>query len=152
MPHMTLMNKLACIDIGGFILFAAACVLFLMGLQWGGTSYAWNSSVVVGLLCAGIVLFLITPFWFVRQGENALIPPRLVRDRINISVGITAFMQTGGTFTLVYFLPIWFQGIKNATPTMSGVMFLPTIISQLVAAVLCGWLGMISPRPFINTD
>lgn len=40
-----------------------------------------------------------------------------------------------------YYLPIYFQAVKGVTPTLSGVYLLPSILSQLMLAVISGALG-----------
>jgi hypothetical protein len=37
-------------------------------------------------------------------------------------------------------MPIYFQAVDGATPTMSGVYLLPSILGQLFAAVIAGRL------------
>lgn len=134
-------RQLARIDFPGFFCFAAACALFLIGLEWGGTKYAWNSGTVIALLLAGAVLFLVFGLWSQYLGDRALLPFRLLRyGHINVFCGITALTQAGSVFILMSYLPIWFQGVKGATPIVSGVMLLPTIIAQLVASLVCGFL------------
>lgn len=44
-------------------------------------------------------------------------------------------------FSGSYYLPIYFQGVKGATPTLSGVYLLPTLLSQLLSAIGSGVLG-----------
>lgn len=50
-----------------------------------------------------------------------------------------------------YYLPIYFQAVDGATPTMSGVYMLPSILAQLFAAVFAGRLVGIVGRynPFV---
>ncbi|CAK7201788.1 hypothetical protein SEUCBS139899_004503 [Sporothrix eucalyptigena] len=135
------MKQLARIDFPGFLIFAAACALFLIGLEWGGTKYPWNSATVIGLLVGGAVLFSIFGAWSQYLGDRALLPFRLLRyGHVNIFCGLTSLTQAASVFILMSYLPIWFQGVKGATPIVSGVMLLPTIVSQLVAALLCGFL------------
>jgi hypothetical protein len=45
---------------------------------------------------------------------------------------------------VVYYLPIYFQAIKGASPMMSGVYLLPSILSQLIGTLLSGALGQFS--------
>lgn len=40
-----------------------------------------------------------------------------------------------------YYLPIYFQAVRHATPTMSGVYLLPAILSQIIFATVSGILG-----------
>lgn len=137
----SVVTKLLQLDLGGFAIFAAACVMLLIGLQWGGTKYSWSSSKVIGLLCGGGAGFALFGVWLAYKGDDAMIPPRILGSRKLVATGLTQFFQSGGTFILMYYLPIWFQSIKNASPLMSGVMILPTIISQIIASPLSGFLG-----------
>ncbi|KAI0000240.1 MFS general substrate transporter [Xylariaceae sp. FL0662B] len=125
--ELSLLDRILIIDIVGFFTFGAACTMFLLDLRWNGTEYAWNSATIIGLICADIVTFGVLECWFAYRGESALMPPRLLYDRINVVITITSFMQTGATITALYWLP-------------SGVMILPMILSQLVASVLSGAL------------
>jgi hypothetical protein len=51
------------------------------------------------------------------------------------------FFLFGGLMTFSYYLPIYFQAVRGATPTLSGVYTLPVILSQMVFAILSGYLG-----------
>ena len=46
-------------------------------------------------------------------------------------------------FATSYYLPIYFQGVKGVTPTLSGVYLLPMILAQLFSAIGSGILGKI---------
>ncbi|KAK9490422.1 major facilitator superfamily domain-containing protein [Lipomyces doorenjongii] len=138
--NVTVVQKILTIDLIGFLGFASASVMCLLGLEWGGETYPWNSATVIGLLCGGFMCFICLCGWFAYRGDSALIPPRLVKDRINCAIALTAFTQSGGTYTAQYWLPIWFQGVKGASPIASGIMILPMIISQFIASVSCGIL------------
>jgi MFS family permease len=41
-------------------------------------------------------------------------------------------------FIIIYYLPIWFQAIKNVDAVQSGIMTLPTVISLVLASILSG--------------
>ncbi|RFU34755.1 hypothetical protein B7463_g1535, partial [Scytalidium lignicola] len=137
---LTVIQRVLSIDLIGFFGFAAACVMFLLGLEWGGDTYPWNSSTVIGLLCGGLAAFACLGGWFVYKGDSALIPPRLMKNRINLALFLTAFLQSGGVYTASYWLPIWFQGIKGASPLSSGIRILPMVISQFITSIICGAL------------
>ena len=44
-------------------------------------------------------------------------------------------------FVTTYFLPLYFQTVQNASPLNSGVKLLPSIVSQLIFAIVAGALG-----------
>jgi hypothetical protein len=55
-------------------------------------------------------------------------------------------LQAGALMQMTYFLPLWFQAIKNDSPTTSGVDVLPTVGSQIIFAAIGGVIGKESRR------
>ncbi|KAK7420979.1 hypothetical protein QQZ08_010152 [Neonectria magnoliae] len=131
----TLSTKL---DLTGFVLFAPCTVMFLLALQWGGLDYAWNSAMVIGLFCGGGASLIIFLFWEHRVGDNAMIPLPVIRKREIWTSCVTMLFLFTSVFIASYYFPIYFQSVKGATPFDSGVNMLPSILSQLVAAILIG--------------
>ncbi|KAI9704044.1 MAG: hypothetical protein M1820_005666 [Bogoriella megaspora] len=124
----------------GTAAFLPGIVCFLLALQWGGTTYPWSSGRVIALLVVGVVLmlaFIGIQFW---KKDNATIPPRILTNR-SVASGLW-FMTcvSGNIFSLVYYLPVWFQAIKGASAVHSGIMNLPFMLSVTIAAILSGIL------------
>jgi MFS family permease len=71
-------EKLLQMDLVGVALVMALIVSYLLALEYGGQSKAWNSSVVVGLLVGSFALTVTCVFWEINLGERAMIVPRLV--------------------------------------------------------------------------
>ena len=128
-------NKL---DLLGFAIFAAASIMLLLAVQYGGNVYSWNSSVVIGLFCGSGASFLTWLGWNYYKKDIALIPVSMIRIRHVWSSCLVYGTLSASMFTTSYYLPIYFQGVKAASPTMSGVYLLPSILSQLISAVLSG--------------
>lgn len=128
-------------DLLGFVLFAPACIMLLLALQYGGNSYAWDSATVIGLLCGSVGTFLVFAVWERYMGNEAMIPGHLVHDRIVLSSSLLAMSIFGFTMTLSYYLPIYFQAVRGKSALTSGVDLLPNILCQLVMAVASGVLS-----------
>lgn len=138
------------LDILGFVLLTAFAIQLLLALQWGGSAYPWDSSVVIGLLCGAIVTFLMFLFWQHRQGDNAMIPFSIVSQTVVWCGCIVYGFLMAALFLLTYYLPIYFQSVKDASAILSGVYTLPNILSQLGAAILSGVLG--ESRPNLSNE
>ncbi|CAN9079477.1 unnamed protein product [Alternaria sp. RS040] len=121
---LSVTEKIKKLDIHGTALFFSAVVCLLLALQWGGT--------VFGLLIIG---FVIVQFW---KQDEATIPPRVFKNRNVWGSSLFATMLGAAFFLLVYYLPIWFQVIKGASATKSGVMNLPTILSLVIMSLIAG--------------
>ncbi|KAN0102744.1 MFS multidrug transporter [Hyaloscypha variabilis] len=128
------------LDPVGFLTFAPACVMLLLALQWGGTTYPWKSATIIGLFCGSAATFCVFVAWEHHCGDQAMMPLSLLKRRIVYSSCITSTGQMGGVQVFAYYLPIWFQVIKGASPTMSGVYFMGTVGPQIVFALLSGFL------------
>lgn len=128
-------------DLTGFALFVPWAIMILLALEYGGNQYPWNSSHVIGLFIGGALTFAVWFWWEKRKGEGAMIPfPIIKKKEIWTSCLSMLFLFTT-IFAASYFLPIYFQSVKGATPFKSGLYMLPSILSQLVFAVASGFLS-----------
>lgn len=134
----TLRTKL---DLTGFFLFAPCTIMFLLALQWGGVDYPWKSATIIGLFCGGAGLLLVFLFWEHRVGAGAMIPLPIIKQREVWTSCLTMMFFFTTVFVAAFYLPIYFQSVKNATPFQSGVDMLPAILSQIVFAVAIGGLS-----------
>lgn len=142
-------------DLTGFAIFAPACVMLLLALEWGGTVHAWSSAIIIGLFCGSGATFILFFVWESFHEEVAMIPLSLMRKRVVYSSMACNFFQFGGLLTFAYYLPLWFQVVKSASPTLSAVYTLPTFIAQIAAAIMSGVLvsriGYLSPFAMVGS-
>lgn len=134
----TLPTKL---DLIGFAIFAPAAIELLLAVQYGGNQFAWNSSTVIGLFCGAGATFIVFLAWIHYKCDAAMIPSTMLSKRIVWSSCLVYGFLMSQMFTTSYYLPIYFQGVKGASPTLSGVYLLPLILSQLLCAIGSGTLG-----------
>lgn len=134
--NATLRDKLVSLDGIGFILLVGTIVSLLLAFQWGGIQFAWNSSTIIGLFVCFTLCLILLVLWSIRQQDNALIPPSLFKTHRNVWLIFAGSFFINGPFQLIiYWLPIWFQAILRASPIQSGTYYLPTVISDVLAAV-----------------
>lgn len=126
------------LDLVGFSLFAPAVLQLLLALQFGGNQYAWRSSQVVGLFCGSAVTLVAWIFWNRHKGANALLPQALISRRTVWAAGLFHALFMSALFGSVYYLPIYFQAINGASPMLSGVYLLPTILPEIFMAGIAG--------------
>lgn len=130
------------LDLVGFVLFAPAIVQLLLAFQFGGgRAYPWKSSQVIGLFVGAAATFAVWALWNRHRGEDAMIPLALLRHRNVLASALYNACQTSALYAAIYYLPIWFQAVKGASPVMSGVYLLPLILFQLLFASASGGVG-----------
>ncbi|KAK6070015.1 MFS multidrug transporter [Seiridium cupressi] len=143
------------LDFIGFILFAPAVLQLLLALQYGGNQFPWNSSRVIGLFCGSAANFVVWFFWNWHKGEKALLPHAMIGRTAVWASGIYQGLLMSAVYGGIYFLPIYFQAINAASPMLSGVYLLPTILPQLVMAASSGLIitkmGYVIPLALFST-
>ncbi|KAK1251186.1 hypothetical protein MKX07_005741 [Trichoderma sp. CBMAI-0711] len=136
----TMLEKIRQMDPLGVILMMGATISFILAVQYGGIAHPWDSSVVIGLLVGFVLIIGAWAFvqWY--QGDYSMVPPKLFAKRTNLVMSLVAFIQAGGFFAAIYYIPIYFQSVHGTNPTMSGVRNLPFIIAVSFSTVASGML------------
>jgi MFS family permease len=147
--NTSLLSKFLQMDPIGTFLVLACVTCYILTMQYGGQSYAWNSSVVIGLIVGFVLILAVLVGWELYMGEMAMFCPRLVkRNAVPSAVGFFFF---GSYIVVIYYLPVYFQSISGVSATSSGVHNLPFIIAVSIFTVLSGILiSMFGyPAPFV---
>lgn len=129
------------LDLAGFFLVSPAAVMLLLGLQYGGNKYAWNSSTVLGLIIGAAVAFILFLLWEYRKGDEAMVPFAMLKHRIIWSATGTMFFLLATVLVGDFYLAIYFQTVHDNSPVMSGVHMLPATISMVMFTMIAGVLG-----------
>jgi MFS family permease len=80
-------------DAVGLVLFTGGLILFIMGLNWGGSTYPWKSGHVIGCIVVGfcaLVAFVLYDA-YVHKGDP-LLPIHLFKSRGYLAMVITAMV------------------------------------------------------------
>ncbi|KAI0804931.1 major facilitator superfamily domain-containing protein [Xylaria sp. FL0064] len=143
------------LDLIGFVLFAPAVLQLLLALQYGGNQFPWNSSRVIGLFSGSAANFIVWFFWNRHKGDGALLPHAMIGRTAVWASGVYQGLLMAAVYGGIYFLPIYFQAINDASPLLSGVYLLPTILPQLVTAASSGLIiskiGYVMPLGFFSS-
>ena len=124
----------------GIATFLPSIICLLLALQLGGVNYAYsNVRIIILFILFGILLIAFIGLQFYR-GEKATVPPRIMANRTMLGSALFAFCFGGSFFTVLYYLPIWFQAIKGTSATKSGIDNLPLLLGNTVMNVVSGAL------------
>lgn len=112
--------------------------MVLLGLEFGGSSFAWDSATVICLIIFGFVtacLFVVNEWKFARY---PVIPLLIFRNRSNIATLVCVFCHGYVFISGSYFLPLYFQAVIGAKPLLSGVYLLPYAILLSLVTTFTG--------------
>lgn len=137
-PRTPLLAGLKGIDWLGSLTNTAATVLFLLGVQFGGVVFLWDSATVICLIIFGLLtygLFFVVQW---RLSPFPLLPPRIFAHRSTAAVLGVAFSHGIAYISGAYYIPLYFQTVLGATPILGGVWFLPSAGTLTVSILLSG--------------
>ena len=124
------------IDYLGAAVFTAAIAPFLIGLTNKQTGQ-WTDPGVGGLILLGVVFGAVF-LWVESRAVDPIVPLNLFRIR-TFWISVSAmFLAAFGFFTLVIFLPRWFQSVAGASATESGYNILPLLAGLIFSAIASG--------------
>ena len=112
--------------------------MFLLGLEYGGVSYPWDSATVICLIIFGLVvigLFFVNEWKFARY---PIMPLRIFKHRSNIAALVVCFIHGMVFIAGAFFLPLYFQAVFGATPILSGVYLFPFVLSLSIGSAVVG--------------
>jgi hypothetical protein len=124
----------------GVLALVAMVVSLLLALQWGGSEYAWSESPIIALLVLFVILipaYISIEYW---QQEKAIMPLRLMKQRTMASCAWFTFWQASTLFSVLFYLPLWFQAVQGATAVESGIKTIPMLVSMVLASMLAASL------------
>ena len=127
------------LDVAGMALLAAASTGLVLATTWGGTTYAWGSSVIIGLIVATVIA-VVALVSAERKAAEPIMSPHLFRDR-NFNLTTIAGLITGiAMFGAMAYLPTYLQMVTGANATKAGFLMIPMMIGLLVSSVVSGQL------------
>ena len=142
------------IDYLGVSILALGLSALVLFVSLGGSTLAWGSGASVTLAVAAVVL--LGAFVLVeRRAAEPVLPMRLFRNSVFTSTSIVALLLGFAMFGSITYLPLYFQVVKGATPTGSGLELLPMMAGLLIASIGSGRLisstGKYRAYPIIGT-
>ena len=132
---LTVVAQIKRIDPIGIIFFIPSIVCLILALQWGGSTYSWSAPKIVGLLVTFSVLFIAFVVVEVLTPDTAMAPTRVVLNRSIAGSMTFMFLLSGGLMSMIYYLTVWFQTVKDDSAFHAGVNTIPLVLSLVIMGI-----------------
>ena len=132
-PRTKLGDGLKAIDWFGTVSILTVILLLLLGLDFGGVTFAWDSPTVICMIVFGTLSIGCFLFAEKRLAKYPLMDLKIFKEWSNNAVVLVAATHSMATRGSEYYLPLYFQSVKQASPTKSGILIIP----MMIAAALC---------------
>jgi len=136
----SLVEKLRRIDYIGTVIFVGSLSSFLIPLTWGGVSYPWDSWHTLVPLTIGAVGLAFFAFYEYRFAADPIIPPVIFQNRTATTSFINSVLQGLILWCTLYYLPLYYEAVKEYSPILSGVALFPETFTVAPSGVIAGIL------------
>ncbi|KAF7122213.1 hypothetical protein CNMCM5793_000170 [Aspergillus hiratsukae] len=151
-----MLDGVRAIDWFGSLSILGLTLMLLLGLDFGGETFPWDSPKVICLIVFGSLCSLLFIYSEKRLAKYPLMPMSLFAQTSNIATLAVTFAHGFVFIAGEYYVPLYLQSVKEASPMRSGVLVLPLVLSEAFAGIITGaiihrtgryreliWLGMI---------
>lgn len=128
--------KLKEVDWLGISLFLAGMTLFVLGITWGGALYSWQSWKTLLPLILGTTLLIAFAAWEGLTTKEPMIPYRLFKTRTSAFSLLGAFLHGIIVFGVLFYLPIYFEGVIGDSPLRAAVEALGLALAVTAFAII----------------
>ncbi|KAK5116753.1 hypothetical protein LTR62_007427 [Meristemomyces frigidus] len=135
-PRTKITHGLAAIDWLGTASLMAVIIEVLLGLDFGGTVFPWSSATVICLIVFGVILIGAFLLCEKKLAKYPLMPLGMFDNRANIAAVVVGIAQAMCYISAEYYLPLFFQSVKEASPIRSGILILPVTISEAALGII----------------
>ncbi|KAI0901181.1 MFS general substrate transporter [Annulohypoxylon nitens] len=133
----TAYEKIRRLDYIGNGILIASTVSILIALTWADVVYPWGSwHILVPLLVGVGGMMLFVAFEGLPFVAEPVMPLRLFNNRTAIIVYIATFLNSLQNYWAFFFIPLYFQAVKLASPAESGVDLLVFSLVGIPAAAI----------------
>ncbi|EEP77863.1 conserved hypothetical protein [Uncinocarpus reesii 1704] len=134
----SLAAKLRRIDYIGTVIFVGSATSFLIPVTWGGVMYSWDSwrtlvPLIIGAV--GLIAFFLYETYYAAE---PMIPITIFATRTAIVSYIETVLHGLVLWCGLYFLPLYFETVKEYSPVISGVSLFPLSFTVAPSAVVVG--------------
>ncbi|KAH8800234.1 MFS drug efflux transporter [Xylogone sp. PMI_703] len=141
---VSIINRLLAVDWVGSILSFAMWSVFAFVFISAGSLWAWSDGRTIAMIVVfGVLLTayaLQQYFTIFTTRERRSFPGHLIPNRTQTLLYVATASSVATTFVAAYYIPIYFQFVRNDGPIQAAVRLLPLLLFQVSANLGAGYL------------
>lgn len=135
--HIPHTPRQARLDWPGILTLTPALLLLLLATTFGGTSYPWASTQIIGMYVAG-TLFLAVFVLLERRSPEPVLPLQLFGNRSFTLAVLAASTLSMTMFGAIIYIPVHAQGVLGVSATNSGMILMPLMVALVTVGIVGG--------------
>ncbi|KAJ5759205.1 Efflux pump dotC [Penicillium odoratum] len=137
-PKTKIADGFKAIDWFGSLSVLGLTLMLLLGLDFGGEAFAWSSPQVICLIVFGSLCSLIFIYSEKRLAKYPIMPLDIFSHISNIASLAVGFAHGFVFVAGEYYIPLYLQSVKGASPLRSGILILPLVLAEAFSGLITG--------------
>ncbi|KAL2862085.1 major facilitator superfamily domain-containing protein [Aspergillus pseudodeflectus] len=139
-PKTPFLEGIKAVDWFGSFFILAISIMVLLGLDFGGDTFPWDSPKVICLIVFGALMSIAFIYSEKRLAKYPLMPLDIFKSGSNLACFLVDFTHGFAFLGAEYYLPLYFQSAKEASPFHSGLLIMPFILTESFTSLSVGIL------------
>lgn len=136
---LSMKAKFQKIDIVGIFFACAALIFLLIPISGGGSTYPWDSPLVIAMFVVGGVCFIVFFIVEATLPELPMIPLVLFKNYTLSILLLSTFLFGMAYYSFLFMVAYFFQLVQGALAMRSAVFFLPMVLFQSFMSLFAGF-------------
>ncbi|SPJ75864.1 related to putative multidrug transporter [Fusarium torulosum] len=121
----------------GILLCIISSISLVLPLTWGGSRFPWESTQIIVLFGISALAFMALGV-YERNVKRPMFPRSMFKEKSTILQFVNATIHGVLMWMVLYYLAVYFLGVKGQSPLMTGVWALPATITVAPMAAMVG--------------
>ncbi|CAG7928163.1 unnamed protein product [Penicillium olsonii] len=137
-PKTKMMDGFRAIDWFGSASVLGLTLMLLLGLDFGGGTFAWKSPQVICLIIFGALCSFLFIYSEKKLAKYPLMPMDIFARFSNVATLLVTFAHGFVFIAGEYYMPMYLQSVQGSSPMRSGVLILPLVVMEAFSGMLTG--------------
>ena len=138
--------KISRFDWMGVGLLTASATSFLMAVSWGNSMFPWSSWQTIVPVVLGLVGLMAFVVYEATVPGDPVIRLAIFKQRTALACYFGTFLHGLILWSLLYYLPLYYECVKGYKPVISGVAAFPETFTVAPASIVVGLVISVTGR------
>jgi hypothetical protein len=142
-PNVSFTRKMAELDWLGALLNAGIYSAWVIGLQFGGSTWEWSSgrTIATFVVCGVLIIAFILQQYFsiLTTPERRIFPVMFLTRRTMLVLFVVTAAVTSLVFVPIFYIPVYFEFVHGDSGVESAVRLLPLVMVLVFTTVVSGF-------------
>jgi MFS family permease len=131
-PKQVAIRRMILVDWPGYFIVTSSLICFILALQWGGSTYAWKSTTIIGLFVSFALIMGAFVCWET-QAAWPIMPPKAFRNRTLIGASILAMFTLMCNLFFAIFGPVLYEAGRGSSSLKAGILIIPFLLTVVLS-------------------